>query len=142
MQREGRHGAAHAFEEHRSELQLRIEAPSLPALFTEAARAVSELMHGVPGDPLAAITEEVALDARDREALLVDWLNEIVFRSEVSKAVFTDFDLRQLTGARLVASIRGTRFNGVRNPVKAATYHGLSIAEREGGFTGTVILDV
>ena len=134
--------ATHSFEEHRSELQLRVEAPSLPALFAEAARALAELMHGTPADPLAPTGEGVIIDAPDREALLVDWLNELVFRSEVGKAIFTEFDIRELTDERLVASIRGRRFERLRNPIKAATYHGLSVAAREGGFTGTVILDV
>jgi SHS2 domain-containing protein len=134
--------ASHSFEEHRGELEIRIEAPSLPALFAEAARALAEMMQGTPLEPPTAWSDDVVMEAADREALLVEWLNELVFRSEVAKVLFTEHEITHLTDRRLVATIRGTRVGRLRNPVKAATYHGLSIVERAGGLTATVILDV
>ena len=134
--------AGHSLEEHRGELEIRIDAPSVRELFAEAGRALAEAMHATPLEMPTGLSEEVVLSARDREALLVDWLNELVFRSEVSKALFTKFDVTHLTEHQLVATLRGTRVRELRNPVKAATYHGLSIAERAGGVTAKVILDV
>ncbi len=137
-----RSAARHALEEHRGELEIRIDAPSLPALFAEAGRALAEAMRGTPLEPPSAWSDDVVVEAEDREALLVEWLNDLVFRSEVSKVLFTDFQISHLTDRQLVATIRGTRLARLRNPVKAATYHGLSITERDGGLTATVILDV
>lgn len=134
--------ASHSFEEHRGELEIRVDAPSLPALFAEAGRAVAQVMQGTPLEPPSAWSDDVVLEAGDREALLVEWLNELVFRSETAKVLYTDLDITHLSDRKLVATIRGTRLGQLRNPVKAATYHGLSIAERLGGFTATVILDV
>jgi len=134
--------ASHSFEEHRGELEIRIEAPSLPALFAEAGRALAEMMQGTPLEPPTAWSDDVVVEAGDREALLVDWLNELVFRSEVTKVLFTELEITHLSDRQLVAAIRGTRVERLRNPVKAATYHGLSIVERAGGLTATVILDV
>lgn len=134
--------ASHSFEEHRGELEIRIEAPSLPALFAEAGRALAEMMQGTPLEPPTAWSDDVVVEAADREALLVEWLNELVFRSEVTKVLFTGLEITHLSDHQLVAAIRGTRVERLRNPVKAATYHGLSIVERPGGLTATVILDV
>ncbi len=134
--------ARHSFEEHRGELEVRIDAPSLPALFAEAGRALAEVMHATPLEAPAGWSDEVVVNARDREALLVEWLNELVFRSEVSKVLFTEFEITHLSDRQLVAAIRGTCVEQLRNPVKAATYHGLSIAERAGEVTAKVILDV
>lgn len=134
--------ASHAFEEHRGELEIRVDAPTLPALFAEAGRAVAEAMQGTPLEPPTAWSDEVVLDGADREALLVEWLNELVLRSEVAKVLFTDLDITHLSDRKLVATIRGTRLARLRNPIKAATYHDLFIAERPGGFTATVTLDV
>jgi SHS2 domain-containing protein len=134
--------ASHSFEEHRGELELRIDAPSLPALFAEAGRALAGVMRAIPLEAAPGRSDEVVVNARDREALLVEWLNELVFRSEVAKVRFTDFEIVRLSERQLVAAIRGARARELRNPVKAATYHGLSIAERAGGFTAKVILDV
>jgi SHS2 domain-containing protein len=135
-------GTSHSFEEHRGELEIRIEAPSLPALFAEAGRALAEVMHATPLAAPAGWSDEVVVNARDREALLVEWLNELVFRSEVAKVLFTEFEITHLSDRQLVATIRGTSVERLRNPVKAATYHGLSIAEPPGAVTAKVILDV
>jgi len=134
--------AQHAFEEHCGELEIRLDAPSLPALFAEAGRALSELMHATPLETPAGWSDEIVVNAADREALLVGWLNELVFRSEVQKVLFTKFDITQLSERQLVAALHGTCARELRNPVKAATYHGLSIAEHAGGVTAKVILDV
>ncbi len=134
--------AAHALDEHLGELAVRIEAPSLPALFAEAGRALAETMRATPLPAPADCSEEIVLDARDREALLVAWLNEIVLRAEVSKALFTRFEIAHLSDGHLVAVVHGARVAALRNPVKAATYHRLSIEEHDGTFTARVILDV
>lgn len=132
----------HVFEEHRGELEVRLEAPSLAELFAEAGRALREVMGATPLDPPERWEDEVVVKAIDRESLLVEWLNQLVLRAEVSKALFTDFEIEHLSDRELVATVRGTRVARLRNPVKAATYHGLSIAPRPGGFTARVILDV
>ncbi|WP_242394355.1 archease [Anaeromyxobacter oryzisoli] len=134
--------ASHSFEEHRSELEIRIEAPSLPALFAEAGRSLVEVMHGTPLEAPGAWSDEIVVTARDREALLVEWLNELVFRAEVAKVLFTEFEIGRLSQRELVATVRGSRVSALRNPVKAATYHGLAIAAAGEGFTAKVILDV
>lgn len=134
--------ATHAFEEHRGELEIRIDAPSLPALFAEAGRALAEVMHTSPLDAPAGFSDEVVVTGRDREALLVGWLNELVFRSETSKVLFDEFEVTFLSDHRLAAAIHGTCVHELRNPVKAATYHGLSVVEHAGGLTAKVILDV
>jgi SHS2 domain-containing protein len=135
-------GASHSFDEHRGELELRIDAGSLPELFAEAGRALAQLMHGTALDAPEGWSEDVMVNARDLEALLVEWVNELVFRSEIAKVLFTQFEITHVSDRRLLAAIRGTRVAQLRNPVKAATYHGLSIVEHAGGFTAKVILDV
>lgn len=133
--------ASHTVEEHTGELKLRIEAPTLPEIFAEAGRALAEAM-GAPtsGGPLVA--KRIEVDASDREALLVDWLNELIFLSEVEKVVFQQFRIELPSERRLVAFLNGVKVDRLRNPVKAATYHALSISEQPEGFVATVVLDV
>jgi SHS2 domain-containing protein len=132
---------SHALEEHTGELKLRIEAPSLPELFAEAGKALAEAMGARDGDG-PVVEKRIELEASDREALLVDWLNELVFLSEVEKAIFREFRVEIPSEGRLLASASGARVEQLRNPVKAATYHGLAISARAEGFVATVVLDV
>jgi SHS2 domain-containing protein len=133
--------ASHTLEEHTGELKLRIEARTLPEIFAEAGRALAEAM-GAPMSDGPLVAKRIEVDASDREALLVDWLNELVFLSEVEKVVFQQFRIELPSERRLVASASGVKVEGLRNPVKAATYHGVAIREGPDGFVATVVLDV
>lgn len=121
---------------------LKISASTLRQLFEEAGRALAELMAEQWTDDPAAVTELVVVRAPDREALLVEWLNELVFRSETRERVYPYLQVTGLTDYELQAQIRGAVPSPLRTAVKAATFHRLQIAQRAGGYTATVVLDV
>ncbi len=132
----------HVFEEHVGEVQLRIEAPTLAELFTEAGRALAELLAGIPEPDAPRETADVTVEAPDREALLAEWLNELIFRSETRHCAFTDLRVTRVSDRELQARIAGVPIGNPRTAVKAATLHGLRIEEHPGGCTATVVLDV
>jgi SHS2 domain-containing protein len=135
--------ASHTLEEHTGEVRIRVEAASEEELFAEAGRALGELMGAArppePGEPY----ESVELDGRDREELLVAWLDELVFRTERSGRIYGDLRV-WLHGNRLRAEIRGGEMTEPRTPVKAATLHGLRIERmrEDGRVIARVVLDV
>ncbi|MBN1209334.1 MAG: archease [Myxococcaceae bacterium] len=134
----------HQFEPHTAEVQVRINGTDLPELFEEAGYALADVMLGEqPSEPPPdAEVEHVTLEAADTEALLVDWLNELISRSDAWKRVYTDFEVDELSDRTLHARIRGFTPSVLKTAVKAATFHGLEIREHEDGFTATVVLDV
>jgi len=134
----------HEFESHTSEVQIRIRASTLPELFEEAGAALADVILGEdhPAAPLDVEPEVIEVQAYDYEALLVDWLNELIYRSEVRKQVYTDVDVESLTERGLRARVRGFHPEEIKTAVKAATFHGLEIREHEDGFGATLVLDV
>ena len=80
----------------------------------------------------------------DREALLVDWLNEILFVGETERWVPVDFEVEVVeeSPVRLRATARGVPVDEVPSSVKAATFHGLRVEERDGIWRAEVIFDV
>lgn len=137
--------ARHVFEEHIGEARVRLEAPSLAELFRQAALALAELMGaGAAGAaaPVRGAFERVELRATDRDALLVDWLNELVYRAERARKVFGEIAIERIDDGQLVATIRGYDAPDARSLVKAATFHGLEIVETPDGWRATVVLDI
>ena len=130
------------FEEHLGEVQVRIEAESLADLFAEAGRALSELLLDTAPVDGPRQVEEVVIHAPDREALLVEWLNELLFRSETRHCAFTALDVTRVSDRELQARIGGVKVKHPRVAVKAATMHALRIEERPGGLRAIVVLDV
>lgn len=135
--------ASHAFEDHTGELRLRIDAPTIPELFAEAGRALALLACGTgPLPEPEGKAQQVSVRSHDRAALLVDWMNELIFHSEAEGKVFSDFRFTRLTDRDLDAWIRGARAVEARTLVKAATLHNLTVTESTHGASATVVLDV
>ncbi|QSQ26664.1 archease [Pyxidicoccus parkwayensis] len=132
------------FEPHTSEVQVHVEGTDLGALFEEAGYALAEVMLGEepPEPPPSMEEEDVTLDAADTEALLVDWLNELISRTDLRKRVYTHLTVDEIDERKLHARIRGFTPDVLKTAVKAATFHGVDIREHEDRFLATVVLDV
>ena len=131
----------HEFEEHTGEVRVRLRARSLPELYAEAGRALNDLM--AEAQPTAdGQPEHVVVRAADREGLLAEFINELIFRSEMSKKIYSEFAVELLSDRELRATIRGGRATDLRTAVKAATLHDLRIVEEPDGFAASVVLDV
>jgi len=136
--------ASHVFQDHTAEVLLRVEAPSLAELYAEAGRALAELLADDPAAVRCGEPERVAVEAADREALLVAWLDELVYRAETRGRVYPVIEVERVTDRMLAATIRGGPPGTWRTAVKAATWHRLRVAEADDGqgFWATVVLDV
>jgi SHS2 domain-containing protein len=132
----------HVFEEHTGEVRLRLHAPSQEELFRQAARGLADLMVDRVADLPLTQEQEVEVEGRDAEALLVNWLDELIFLTDTSGVVFPQVDELHLEEGRLVARIRGGVPPSFKTSVKAATFHGLEVQVEEGRASAAVILDV
>ena len=85
-----------------------------------------------------ACSESVTIDctAPDRELLLVDWLNALVFEMATRKLLFSRFEV-DIRGTQLHASACGEPVDVARHQpaaeVKGATYTELAVHEDEAG---------
>ncbi len=130
---------------HTADLGLRIYGDSLNELFENAGAALISVLTDRRYLSLAE-TREIALEAPDREALLVDWLNRLLYLYDVDAFLGREFEVVTLTPTRLRARVRGDIFDPERHPqktaVKAATYHHLEIIPKGRTWQATVILDL
>ncbi len=94
------------------------------------------------------ICHDVDVQASDQEALLVSWLNELLYLFDVEHVIFSRFDISNINQNSLQARVCGEKVDvsrhQLKSAVKAATYHSLNIEriESENVFRVQVILDV
>ncbi len=132
----------HRWVDHTAEVQIQVGAESLAGLLAEAGKALGALLlRGRAAEP-SGEARTIEVSSVDREALLVDWLNEIIFRAEVERWIAVEFDLLEASETQLKASARGVPVDEPPALVKAATFHGLAVEERDGGLQAEVIFDV
>lgn len=121
---------------------LRLRAASFGELLAEAGLGLAELLlHGA--EPrVDDQREDVAIEARDREAVLVDWLNELLYLADVKRWVPSNFDMWDVSDTHVAARLSGTPVAESPALVKAATFHGLTIREIGDTLSADVTLDV
>lgn len=137
-----RQGVSHSLEEEHGTLHLRLEAPSMLALFVEAARAVAEAIRGRPLEPPAGWAEEVSIAAPDPDRLLVEWIAELVRRSVRAKVRFEELDIVYLSDCKVVASIRGVRLGEIHAAPEPHAYSDPRLVERPGHVTAEPVLEI
>jgi SHS2 domain-containing protein len=136
--------------EHTADWSIRVWGDDLDALLRHAAEAMFELQ----GADVAAkpeLTVELSCTGIDLEMLLVAWLNELLFHSEMQDALWTRFDVRVVQAApdtpemypqwALGARVQGLPGRGHLAHVKAVTYYQLSVEQVEGRWEATVTFD-
>jgi SHS2 domain-containing protein len=125
--------------EHTAEVEMEIEAGTEEAVFADALRALAELL----ADDVGAeqVLREVAVEGHERAALLVAWLDELVYLAETEDLVPEDSRRIELSDRGLVATVRCHR-GSPRHLIKGATYHRLGFERAGQGFRATVVLDV
>ena len=133
--------------EHTADVGLHVWAPDPAGVFEQAALGLCALTC----EPAAVVPRETytvsaETSSTDLGALLVAFLNELLYRIETDEVVFAAFAITDLTNAFVVAGAAGEPVDAVRHRphlrVKAATYHRLSLGPVGSGWEARVVLDV
>ena len=88
----------------------------------------------------------VSVTAVDREALLVNWLNELVYLFDTENILVRKSEITELGDTALKAFVYGEKVDLSRHPIKigikAVTYHMLKVEQRDSGYRVRVIFDI
>jgi SHS2 domain-containing protein len=133
--------------DHTADLGLRVFAADLNDLFRTAAAGLFDVIVANSDAVRPAETEPVRLSAESTEDLLVEWLNELIFRTETRHRLYSRFDVAlDETKRVLEGAIGGEEIDRARHildhEVKAATRHGLSLRHDKDGWVAEVIVDI
>jgi SHS2 domain-containing protein len=131
--------------EHTADIGLAARGGTLEELFANAALGLVDLMIN-PSGLRDAMRVDVAVSAQDRDALLVAWLNELLYLLDSRGFLPRRCRIVRMTDTELTAELWGERVDPgrhvLRRLVKAATYHGLRVAQQDGRWEARVILDL
>lgn len=122
---------------------------SLEEAFANAGFAVFDIISDA-SQIKPKLVEEIKVESEDLQALLFDFLSELLYLQDTKRLLFSEFDVKiekpkiKTRKYKLTAKARGQEMDGVelRNQVKAITYHLMEIKEEKGLWTIQVILDL
>jgi SHS2 domain-containing protein len=133
------------FLEHTADVGVVAHGRTLAEAFAHAAEGMFSVMVNLNG-----VREEeersLAVQAHDWPSLLVAWLSELIYFSDVDNLVFKRFEISQMQPYSLRATAYGERIDRQRHQlgagVKAITHHMLEVDEDEDGYRVQVLLDI
>jgi SHS2 domain-containing protein len=128
--------------EHSGDVKLRALGQTFEDVLVNAARGMMALMFG--DEILNARAEQrefITIESADREALLVDWLSELLYRAASRYHAYVDFRICTVSERLLVADV-GIAAAEALDDIKAVTHHELAIRQVDGGFEAVVVFDL
>jgi len=130
---------------HAADAGVRGIGATLAGAFEQAALALTAVITHAAVEPRVAV--EVDCEAPDRELLLVEWLNAIIYEMAVRRMLFGRFAVRIDGGARLSATLWGEPVDVARHAPacepKGATLTALKVAQgSDGTWSAACVVDV
>ena len=131
-----------------ADLGVEAKGKSLEEAFKEGAKGLYNIMVDIDKvDKKEKI--EFEIEGEDLEELLYNFLNELLFYTDVENLVFSDFDVKiekDNNGYKLKCIAYGEKINkekhNIKEEVKAVTYHMMEVKQEGGGWKIRYIVDL
>ncbi|MBI4119674.1 MAG: archease [Parcubacteria group bacterium] len=129
---------------HTADLRIRVFGENINELFQNAAFALAAILHPevVHEVRRSTVKATITVSGQDQNVLLVDFLNAILAKSQIEKAVYPTVVFRAF-GGNVEAEISGHRVHRFEEDVKAVTHHEAEIKENRNRILETnLVMDV
>ncbi len=131
--------------DHTADIGIKVYGKTLEELFSNAAYGMFDIIADLEGlKPSTSI--KIELEAADAEELLVAWLDELIYNFYTKQIIFSEFKIESLSDTNIKAEAFGKHIGDkksrLKTEIKAATYHGLKIEEKNKNYEVQIIFDV
>jgi SHS2 domain-containing protein len=137
---------------HTADIKVRIYGKTLNDFFRNAVIGMFQVIHPlIEGShvehgrvicPLP-ITRKVEINAPDIETLMVDFLSELLYLSDVHNEAYLDATIYEVTATHIKATVHGSKVKGFDVvEIKAVTYGELEIKQINDGWRGEIVFDI
>ncbi len=131
--------------EHTADTGIRVWAPDLPSLFSEAARGMlSQITELARVEPVRERT--ITIEGMDETDLLINTLRELLYMFNGEELLAAALEVEMTNGSAAKERIGYEKYDPRKHKlhmdIKAVTYAGGDIRKIPGGFEITVIFDI
>lgn len=142
-------GKEYEYLEHTADIKYLAYGKNLEEVFENAALAMFNVI--IDTQQVSGETpREIFLKSPDLEALLVDWLSELLYIFEVDEIVFREFRVKKIIEEEgeysITAQALGEKYYPESHPfeteIKAVTYNQLEIVKTANGWRAQVVVDI
>lgn len=128
--------------EHRADLKIRAFGKTKEKLFQNMLLGMSQSQKAEIKNK-RKIKREIKIKSSDLPSLLVDFLSEVLYLTQIDKEVYSNVRFEKLSDAELKAELLGQKIERFEKEIKGVTYHSLEICQKKDKtWEATLLLDV
>ena len=138
---------------HTADIKIRVYGKTMPDLFRNALIGMFQAVRPiapdcrVENDRVLCKTlpekRDVDVSSIDVQALLVDFLSEALYLSDVYDEAYLDVTIHELTDQRVNSTLHGIKITGFEVvELKAVTHHDLQIKQVDGVWQTDIVFDI
>ncbi|MGC9031427.1 MAG: archease [Minisyncoccia bacterium] len=127
--------------EHKADLKIRAFGKEKLELFLNAMLGMFEsAKYEAEG---SKIKREIKISSLDLSSLLVDFLSEVLYLSEVNQEVYDEIQFKKFSDKNIEGILIGKKLKRIGVLIKGVTYHDLEIQQRKDGvWEATILFDI
>jgi len=127
--------------EHKADLKIRTFGRTKEELFLNMLKGMMEGLR--PEGIKKGKKRKVKINSPDFSALLVDFLSETLYLSQVNKEIYFDAKFTKFTNTEIEGELIGQKVERFGEDIKGVTYHDLDIHQRKDRtWEATVLFDI
>lgn len=131
--------------EHIADIKVQAFGKTKEELFLNAMLGMNEVLEPKAENGKSKIMRKISVKSVDLNALLVDFLSEVLYLSHVNREIYDDVKFSPSTSsgqAILKAELFGNKVKSFGEDIKAVTYHELKIEKKNNLYQATILLDI
>ena len=127
--------------EHKADLKIRVFGKDLKELFENAMIGMFEsAKYESQGKE---IKREIKISSLDLPSLLVDFLSEVLYLSEINREVYRNIQFKKITEKNIEGILFGKKLKRIGVVIKGVTYHDLDINQKKDKtWEATILFDI
>ena len=141
------------FVAHTADIQVRVFGTTLAQFFRHALIAMFQAVgprgvgcrtenERIVCDVLP-VKREIEIEATDLEMLVVDFLSEALYLSDIHNEAYLDATVHEVGERHIRATVHGVAVTGFEVvELKAVTYHGLAVKKIDGLWQADIVFDI
>ncbi len=125
---------------HPADIKLEITASCKEDIFKGALEGMAHIIQPNAFQKSVLKKEQIEIHSLDINALLVDFLSEVLAKSDIYNCIFDKVKIEKLTDDHIKGIIEGRNVEEFSKEIKAVTHHGLNINQDKNGDWKAIIL--
>lgn len=127
--------------EHTADLKIRAYGKNLEEVFSNMLQGMFESCQPEM-ENREPVIRDVRVKSENLESLLIDFLSEALYLSDVNNEIYFEAKFKALTNKELKGKIKGKKFKRLSTEIKAVTWHDLEIKKVGDQWQAVVLFDV